>query len=65
MDGLPPLGLNRLLGFEERLAIEEAIEMSFGDIYSALDDAHFEARELEKLLKRIFVGSATEDRGNR
>jgi hypothetical protein len=50
------LGLYQLLSFEERQEIERELSLSFADLFDQLDSLHFEVRELERLLNRIFRG---------
>ena len=55
-----PLGLYRLMTYEQRQDVERELSVSFADLYDALDDAHHEARELEELLNGIFRGQKSE-----
>jgi class 3 adenylate cyclase len=53
-----PVGLFRLMSYDERQEVERELAISFDDIYGALDTAHAEARELEMLLNRFFHGES-------
>lgn len=52
------LGLFRLVGYEDRKRLEEDLNVSFADIYDALDDVRTNVRRLEKDLDTVFYGSS-------
>jgi hypothetical protein len=58
-----PLGLNRLLSYEERREIESELGITFLDTQDALRDAQNELKELGKLIHRIFYGASCENEG--
>ena len=53
---LNPLGLNRLMSYDERQDVERELSVSFADIYASLDNAHHEVRLLEEYLNSLFSG---------
>lgn len=49
-------GLCRHLAFKDREEVERELCLSLSDVYESIEAARVNARELEKVIDRIFLG---------